>query len=106
MRQWYLWALWLLSLAACPISLLAVSLSYPHVAPHPPPWPPNPPPQRLVENLLMGHALLSLAAAVAVPVLVRHWPGRVATWVGVAVWMGVIALLSLGIVWDKTGKYL
>jgi hypothetical protein len=105
-RRWHLWALWLLSLAACPAGLLVVWLSYPDVAPHPPPWPPDPPPQHLAENLLNAHALVSLAAAAAVPLLARRWTRRAAAWAGVAGWLGATALLTLCVVIAKTGKYL
>jgi hypothetical protein len=60
----------------------------------------------MAENLLMAHAGLSLAAALVVLGLVRSWAGRVAAWTSVAGWLGAVALLTLGVVMAKTGKYL
>jgi hypothetical protein len=107
MKGWQLWAGWLLSLLVAPAGLWVVKVVYPTVPSYPPPWPAEPSaPERLASGLFVVHLVASVAAAIALPALARAWPVRLAGWAGIAVWLGVMGLLTLGTVMAKTGKYL
>jgi hypothetical protein len=106
MRRWQLWAGWLLALLVAPAGRVLVDVAYPTIPPYPPPWPAEPSaPERLAGGLLVVHLAASAAAAVALPALTRDWFLRLAGWAGIVVWLGLVWLLGLGIMLDKTGKY-
>src|SRR5438034_201215 len=102
-----LWVACVFALLAVPFGFVVVDRAFPNVPTHPPPWPAEPSqPERLTSGLLTGHVVASAIVALAVPALIRGWPHRLAAWIIIAVWLGVMGLATLAIVMGKTGKYL
>ncbi len=100
-----LWALWWLSLTACPIAMAVIGTAFEHHGPLAFDEP-RPLPTRIVDGLCVAHLVASAVASAAVFWLSRSWLTRLLAWGVVAVMIPVTAMFALGAAMNTTGTFL